>query len=441
MNILKKSLILFLTLMPGLFAAAQTATLKPYLEIPTIDLDQETFRQVVIDKEEAQYLGHPTTVLYENGKTMLAIYPKGHGKGEIVMKRSKDGGITWSERIELPESWKTSKETPTIHRLVDAKGKKRLIVFSGLYPVRMAFSEDDGSTWSELNEIGDWGGVVIMSAMLPLNSGKGHYMGLFHDDLRFMTADGQKIHMNDKVANRNQQIFTLFKTYTFDGGLTWTEPEKIMASRDMYLCEPAVIRSPDGKQIAVILRENSRRYNSQIIFSDDEGETWSDPRALPNELTGDRHVMKYTHDGRLLIVFRDISPIMMRGALEKIARERNETNYSLVAQSIKQGSPTEGDWVAWVGSWDDIINGGKGQYRVRLKDNYKNWDCGYSGLEMLHNQTFVATSYGHWEKDQSPYILSVRFKIKELDKKFKAGKFLPVNEELIPPLADASELD
>jgi hypothetical protein len=39
-------------------------------------------------------------------------------------------------------------DTPTIHRVVGPEGKKRLILWSGLYPARMAVSEDDGATWS-----------------------------------------------------------------------------------------------------------------------------------------------------------------------------------------------------------------------------------------------------------------------------------------------------
>ena len=47
-------------------------------------------------------LGHPTTVLHEDGKTIITVYPKGHGKGGIVYKRSDDGGLTWSERLPTP---------------------------------------------------------------------------------------------------------------------------------------------------------------------------------------------------------------------------------------------------------------------------------------------------------------------------------------------------
>ncbi|MHC5006437.1 MAG: exo-alpha-sialidase, partial [Planctomycetota bacterium] len=87
--------------------------------IPLVDLAGQTQRQVVVDREAGQYLGHPTTVLLEDGRTMIAVYPKGHGRGAIVMKRSTDGGLTWSDRLPVPESWSTSKETPTIHRVID----------------------------------------------------------------------------------------------------------------------------------------------------------------------------------------------------------------------------------------------------------------------------------------------------------------------------------
>ena len=93
--------------------------------IPLIDLAEERDRQVIVDREPGQYLGHPTTVLLEDNKTMIIVYPKGHGQGAIQMKRSTDGGLTWSERLPTPASWETSLEKPPIHRVIDAQGKKR----------------------------------------------------------------------------------------------------------------------------------------------------------------------------------------------------------------------------------------------------------------------------------------------------------------------------
>ena len=50
----------------------------------------------------------------------------------------------------------------------------------------------------------------------------------------------------------------------------------------MHLCEPGCIVGPDGKQMAVLLRENLRRKNSHVIFSEDEGATWTEPREVPS---------------------------------------------------------------------------------------------------------------------------------------------------------------
>jgi hypothetical protein len=99
-------------------------------------------------------------------------------------------------------------------------------------------------------------------------------------------------------------------------------------------------------------------------------------------------VGKYAKDGRLFITFRDTT----------------------------HESPTRGDWVAWVGRYADIVEGREGQYRVRLMKNHKSMDCAYSGLEVLPDGTFVATTYGHWTPGEPPYVVSVRLRLEELDR-------------------------
>jgi hypothetical protein len=357
----------------------------------TIDLNDQLFRQVVVDHESGQYLGHPTTCLLEDGKTILCVYPKGHGRGAIIYKRSTDGGLTWSDRLPTPESWSTSKEVPTLHRVIGPDGKKRIIMWSGLYPARLAITEDDGASWSELSKVGDWGGIVVMGFVEELKNGNGKYLAMFHDDGRFFQGGEGRSYGEVPTGNRTG-VFTLYQTFSHDGGLTWSYPESVFASSEVHLCEPGCIRSPDGKTLAVLLRENARGKNSHVIFSKDEGKTWSDPRELPLALTGDRHTGKYGPDGRLFISFRCRSP----------------------KQSVAD-RPYEGDWVGWVGTWDDLVNGHDGQYFVRLKDNTKSYDTTYPGVEVLQDGTFVTTTYGHWSEGEEPYILSVRFKLEELD--------------------------
>ena len=77
-------------------------------------------------------------------------------------------------------------------------------------------------------------------------------------------------------------------------------------------------------------------------------------------LTGDRHTGKYGPDGRLFVSFRCVSPTPKR-------RHR----------------PFEGDWVGWVGRYDDLLHGDEGQYVVRLKDNTHSYDTTYPGVEVL----------------------------------------------------------
>jgi len=372
-------LMLMISLRPCLSQFTEQRPMPLNYTIPFIDLSSESHRQIVVDREQGQYLGHPSSVLLEDGSTIIVVYPKGHGRGAILMKRSDDGGLTWSERQPTPENWATSLETPTIHRVVDPDGMKRLILFSGLYPARMAVSENDGIDWTPLAPIGDWGGIVVMGSVVALPNG--HYLAMFHDDGRFFTAHGAP-----------SRTMTLYQTFSVDGGLTWSFPTAVHRADTIHLCEPGIIRSPDGRQLAALLRENTRTRNSFVIFSEDEGQTWSAPRELPAALTGDRHTGKYAADGRLVISFRDV------------ARE----------------SPTRGDWVAWVGTYQDILNGQEGQYRVRLMDNKNEWDCAYPGVEVLPDDTFVLITYGHWIEGEAPFIVAVRFKLAELDERISS---------------------
>ncbi len=406
------------------------------------DLDKDAFRQIVVDREEGQYLGHVTSVLLEDNQTIVAVYPKGHGRGGIIEKISRDGGLSWSERIPLPDSFETSMEVPTIYRTYGKNGEKHLILFSGLYPIRMAVSEDDGASWSDLKPIGDYGGIVAMADCIALHE-PGKYMAMFHDDINalyggnfsekytfYRYTDGEKKKFVRYLQRRNPdgsfgkrevtyqsgelslpeengtllyetsfgqydrgEHFHVNKVISKDGGLTWSQPQTIARHPAAHLCEPGMIRLDDGT-IAVLMRENSRKLHSFIMFSDDEGETFSKPVELPDCLTGDRHTCRRLHDGRIAITYRDMG----------------------------LNTETPGDWVLWVGTDDDLRYQREGQYKFRLKHNFPTtWvgDCGYPGLSVLPDDTLVAITYGHWEAWENgknmPYILEVRLNLKEFE--------------------------
>lgn len=372
---------------------------KQGYDIPIVDLNDCVEMQSVVDKEKGQYLGHPTTYLMKDGMTLICVYPKGHGKGHVQMKMSKDGGKTWGERLPTPESWKSSKEVPTLYATIDADDKERVLMVTGAQPGqlknmpygnRIAYSEDDGLTWGELIPVKnqETGGVVAYSDMKPLNTGKGHYIASYH-----IEKHGVK---DEQGTFRSCDLFVVF---TEDGGVTWTAPQLIFSgTRDKFLCEAGIVKSPDGKTLALLLRENNRLSNSQIMFSQDEGKTWSEPKPMPGSLNGDRHQAIYFPDGRLFIQFRDITP-----------RNREDN----------KKSPTEGDWAGWVGTWDDLVNGYEGQFRVRLKDNCNGWDTAYPAVAMTNDGFINCVTYGHFDpQHNTAYVMDVRFKPVDLDNRY-----------------------
>jgi hypothetical protein len=108
-----------------------------------------------------------------------------------------------------------------------------------------------------------------MASVVDLKPGRGHYVALFHDDGRFIANGGKAT-----------GTFTIYETLSSDVGLTWPAPEVVVSSSVVSLREPGAFRSPDGRQIAMLLRENTWLKHSHVIVSDDEGRTWKAPREV-----------------------------------------------------------------------------------------------------------------------------------------------------------------
>lgn len=380
-----------LACVPG-FSAAAT--------LPVVDISTDTSRQVVIAQGTPEtYQGHPTTVLMPDGKTIFAVWSIGHGGHAGPMARSDDGGLTWARLDDqLPKDFVTHQNCPSLYRLVDKGGKERLWVYSAALGKRggagmpSIMSEDSGKTWKEMPPL-NFPCVMTFSSIVRLEDGS--HLGLFH------RGPGGK----DKTP------LEVLQTITTDGGLTWSEPRIVAAVEGKNPCEPFVFRSPDGTELCCLMRENTHKGNSLMMFSRDEGLTWTKPVDTPWGLTGDRHMGVFTKDGRMVVAFRDMAV----------------------------GSPTHGHFVAWVGRYDDIVSGRDGQYRIKLLHSYAGSDCGYPGMELLPDDTFVATTYIKYrEGAEKQSVVSTRFKLPEIDALLKAGKTMAQPDNPTPKLKTAS---
>ena len=116
----------------------------------TVDISREADRRVIVDKEAGRYLGQPDTVLLKDKRTILVGYPLGHGGPDTVLKRSSDGGLTWSKRLPVPDNFTGKHNAPTLHRVVDPKGRERLILIVSFPRMEQSVSEDNGRTWTPL---------------------------------------------------------------------------------------------------------------------------------------------------------------------------------------------------------------------------------------------------------------------------------------------------
>ena len=345
---------------------------------PMIDIADETDRHVVISAgTEEVYQGHPTTVLLADNETMLCVWCINHGGHCGPLARSGDGGLTW-RRLETTDDWQRVHNCPSIYLLTDPDGVERLFVFAARADddatMQQTCSEDGGLTWTPFRSIGPFPCIMAFTTIIQLESGD--YLGLYprgKDD-------------------RDASPLKMWQSLSSDGGLTWRAPtlfcEDEARGRDPD--EPELLRSPDGAQLLCLFRENLRKGHSLMMTSDDEGAAWGDLRETPWELTGDRHKARYAPDGRLVVVFRDMAP----------------------------DSPSRGSFVAWVGTYENIVAGCPGQYRLKLLHQHgpRGSDCGYPGLELLPDGTFVATTYVKYRPGpEQNSVVCVRFKLEDLD--------------------------
>jgi hypothetical protein len=354
---------------------------KPNL--PVVDLSGQKERQVVVGAgTEAIYQGHPTTLLLPNSQTILSVWCINHGGSAGPMARSDDGGKSWTRLDDqLPKGFSTHQNCPSIYRIVDPAGKARLWVFSAALGKRggagmpSIMSEDDGKTWKEMPPL-NFPCVMTFSSVVRLKDGR--TLGLYHRG----------------PGGADKSPLVTLQTITSDGGFTWSEPRIVAEVAGKNPCEPYVFRSPDGKELACLLRENTHKGRSLMMFSQDEGATWSTPVDTNWGLTGDRHNGVFTSDGRMVVCFRD--------------------------QALN--SPTKGHFVAWVGTYDDLKAGRPGQSRIKLLHHYgkRAGDCGYPGVELLADGTIVATTYVKYTAGpEQNSVVSVRFKLSETDAQLK----------------------
>jgi len=308
-----------------------------------------------------------------DGRTVYCVWTTGHGGPCGPLKRSPDQGRTWSGLLPVPDNWRKVVNCPSIWNLPTAGAPARLAVYAQDLTSRqmcVSISVDGGDAWTPMRPCGEVVSVMPWTALLPI--GGGRLLGL---------TNARRSDDPDPWSN------VLIQSYSEDAGETWGRPTVVADIPGSKLCEPWLIPSPNGKELACLLRDNNRGRNSWIMFTTDQGGSWTPAVELPDALTGDRHIARYLPDGRILAVFRDVCP---RG-------------------------PTYGHFCAWLGTYDDLKQQRPGQARFKLLHHHavsedNRLDCGYPGLEVFADGSVLATTYLRYSPDAPcNSVVAVRF--------------------------------
>ena len=191
-------------------------------------------------------------------------------QGGAFVRLSHDGGMTWDKAIQVPL---TSPHGPTL--LANGKllylGKYRP---DGSYPQIRSYpivayeSADGGRTWKQLAQL-----------TLPEGADRNDW----HEPHAVELPDGSilggiRVHMNTPEI----KPFTIYLTYSYDGGTTWTVPTPtgISGSPPHFLVHSsgAIVmtyarRDEKPGEYARISYDNGKTFGNEIVL-DDRAEDW-----------------------------------------------------------------------------------------------------------------------------------------------------------------------
>jgi hypothetical protein len=337
-----------------------------------------------------------------DGEEILAAYIKSDSTRSIEMRRSLDGGRTWQDdnfAVSPVENEFRSLSLFNLGQNAAPSGSKwwrrrtpaergNLALFTGGYPIQISSTYTNGRNWCNFYSVNPFGGFRV-SSLVRLHNGR--LMALFHDDGRFF-------YRNEEGQGATLRKSVIYKIYSDDGGLTWSDPEIALKHNLHGLYDAVVIYSPVRKDNELILIASERESSSVYISSStDEGNSWSYPEKLPASIQGDRFGIA-TYNRQLLLSYRDMSRTLSDG----------------------QPNPTFGDIVLWMGDRRELLRADRDGVKVRIADNYpsteamdyndRNFsDCGYLSVLPLAHKQFCIIAYGRWEQDEPPFVRSFLF--------------------------------
>ena len=189
--------------------------------------------------------------------------PKDDCRLEIWAIRSLDGGTTWIDRQRILEGY-----NPNFFGLVRTRGGRlvatvpHLVRDPGRYVACSLTSDDDGKTWNRSNLV-DLGG-------------HGDHSGAMEPTVAEL-SDGRLLMLIRTHWGR------FWEALSDDGGLSW---RTVRPSQIESTSAPGFLLKLQSGRLALVSNDQVGRTNLLLVFSQDDGQTWTKPVVLARQENG-----------------------------------------------------------------------------------------------------------------------------------------------------------
>jgi sialidase-1 len=204
--------------------------------------------------------------------------------------------------------------TPQGTLLAFCEGRRKSASDTGYIDLLLRRSSDGGRTWSEPQMVWDDGENTCGNPCAVVDRGTGTVWLL-------LTWNSGRIHESRIAAGLGEDSRRVFVTSSSDDGVTWAEPREITADvKDpewsWYATGPgAGIQLERGEHRGRLVipcdhkhpGEQGERYLSHVIWSDDHGQTWELGGSSPRDQVNECEVVELEH-GRLMLNMRSYDP-------------------------------------------------------------------------------------------------------------------------------------
>ncbi len=231
-------------------------------------MDPASRTDVYVSGQEGYHTYRIPALLGTQAGTLLAFCegrrngPADHGDIDLLVKRSSDGGVTWSRhRVVYTEEGDVTIGNPC--PVLDQSNGRIILPFCrDNDDVLVTFSDDDGESWSPPRDItadvkrADW-------TWYATGPGVGIQMrgDTFHGRI-VIPCDH-----NSGDGTRESHVF-----YSDDGGESWALGGSIGPGAN----ECQVAELSDGRLMLNMRMQEEQRGFRAVSFSEDGGETWSE---------------------------------------------------------------------------------------------------------------------------------------------------------------------